>query len=329
MSELHKFLFDGMPVRGMLVRLTDAWMEVLRRRGSNSSTGAYPEPVRSVLGEMLAAATLMQSSIRFEGALVLQMFGDGPLKLAVAEVGSDLALRATATVLGEAPQGVGLSRLVNLHNQGRCAVTLDPLAQAPGRQPYQGVVPLSAPDGTRLERISDVLQQYMLQSEQLDATLVLAADDRVAAGLLIQRLPLEGSGNLGAAVAGAADGHGSEPHPDYQRIALLAASLKREELLGLDVDTILRRLFWQEPLTRFEPAPGAGAPHFACSCSRERVEKMIRGLGRQEADSIVTESGMIEVACEFCGRQYRFDAVDAAGVFAAAGPRPPASSARQ
>lgn len=101
MSELHKFLFEGLPVRGMIVRLTDAWTEVLQRRNSNSATGAYPAPVQELLGEMAAAGVLMQSNIKFNGALVLQIFGDGPVKLAVAEVQSDLSLRATASVVGE------------------------------------------------------------------------------------------------------------------------------------------------------------------------------------------------------------------------------------
>jgi redox-regulated HSP33 family molecular chaperone len=99
-SELHKFLFDGLPVRGMLVRLTDAWSEILARRAGNTATGPYPEPVRALLGEMAAAAVLMEANIKFNGALVLQVFGDGPIKLAVAEVQPDLSLRATATVLG-------------------------------------------------------------------------------------------------------------------------------------------------------------------------------------------------------------------------------------
>ena len=71
MSELHKFLFDGLPVRGMIVRLTDAWKELLARRAGNTETGAYPAPVSELLGEMTAAAVLMQSNIKFNGALVL------------------------------------------------------------------------------------------------------------------------------------------------------------------------------------------------------------------------------------------------------------------
>jgi molecular chaperone Hsp33 len=154
----------------------------------------------------------------------------------------------------------------------------------------------------------------MRQSEQLEATLVLAADDQVAAGLLIQRMPLMGQANLGGS-QGESAAHGADE--EYNRIATLAASLTREELLTLDVDTVLRRLFWEENLARFVPQQGALGPRFACSCSRERVGRMLESLGREEAESILAEQGQIEVGCEYCGQQYRFDAVDAAQVFAA------------
>ncbi len=315
MSELHKFLFDGLPVRGAVVRLTDAWVEILRRRASNTITGAYPEPVRNMLGEMSAAAVLMQANIKFDGALVLQIFGDGPVQVAVVEVQSDLTLRATATVAGEVPQGLPLSQMVNVHNQGRCAITLDPKTKFPGQQPYQGVVPLFDDHGQPIEKLSAVLEHYMLQSEQLDTTLVLAADDKVAAGLLIQRLPMQGENNLSGSLVSKENEDAIGLNEDYNRIATLAASLKREELLSLDVGTILRRLFWEEQVTRFEPLAGETAPRFVCSCSRERVGRMIVSLGREEVESILSERDDIEVSCEFCGAQQRFDPVDAAQLF--------------
>lgn len=315
MSELHKFLFDGLPVRGAIVRLTDAWVEILRRRAANTTTGAYAVPVRNMLGEMTAAGALMQSNIKFDGALVLQVFGDGPVRVAVVEVQSDLALRATATVEGEVPEAASLADMVNQHNQGRCAITLDPKTKFPGQQPYQGVVPLFDDRGRPLAKISEVLEHYMLQSEQLDTTLVLAADDKIAAGLLIQRLPVQGEGNLAGSMVSKdnEDAIGLDEH--YNRIATLASSLKSEELLTLDVDTILRRLFWEEAITRFEPQVGEQGPRFVCSCSRERVAKMIVSLGRDEVDSILSERADVEVACEFCGAQHRFDPVDAAQLF--------------
>jgi molecular chaperone Hsp33 len=325
MSELHTFLFEGLPVRGMLVRLTDTWQEILRRRAENAETGAYPDPVRDLLGEMTAAAVLMQSNIKFNGALVLQIFGDGPLKLAVVEVQSDLQLRSTAKLLNALPEGATLSSMVNVAGAGRCAITLDPQDRQPGQQPYQGVVPLWDDEGKPLEQFQSVLEHYMLQSEQLDTTLVLAANDQVAAGLLIQRLPVLGAGNL-AARATVADEDQIGRNEDYRRISMLASSLQKQELLTLDVDTILRRLFWQEPLQRFEPRLGAQGPRFACRCSRDRVGQMIRGLGRDEAEDILAERSNIEVGCDFCGRQYRYDAVDAAELFAAHPPSPGTSS---
>ena len=318
MSELHKFIFDGLPVRGMVVRLTDTWTEILRRRASNSTTGAYAVPVREMLGEMVAAAALMQSNIKFDGSLVLQIFGDGPVKLAVVEVQPDLALRATATVTEAVGQSATLSQMVNVSNQGRCAITLDPTTKFPGQQPYQGVVPLFDDNGRPLEKLSAVLEHYMLQSEQLDTTLVLAADENIAAGLLIQRLPMQGTANLAGSLVAKENEDQIGVNEHYNRIAILASSLKREELLTLDVETILRRLFWEEQITRFEPLQGDTAPRFACSCSRERVGKMIVGLGQEEAASIFSERADIEVACEFCGVQYRFDPVDAAQLFAPA-----------
>jgi molecular chaperone Hsp33 len=321
MSELHKFLFDGLPVRGMIVRLTDSWQEILRRREANNQTGAYPPPVVQLLGEMSAAAVLMQSNIKFNGALVLQIFGDGPVKVAVAEVQPDLSLRATAKVVGDIAADATLSQMVNVGNLGRCAITLDPKDKFPGQQPYQGVVPLHGDHREKLEKMSDVLEHYMLQSEQLDTKLILAADGEVAAGMLIQRLPVQGVGNLQPR----ANEDDIGINEDYNRISILAQTLTAEELLTLDVDTILRRLFWEEKVLRFEPSE----PHFACTCSRERVGNMIRSLGVEEAEGIIAERGNVEVGCDFCGKQYHFDPVDVAQIFREKGDQPPSTAAVQ
>jgi len=311
-SELHRFLFEGLPVRGMLVRLTDSWQEVLRRRARSSDP--FPAPVRHLMGEMAAGALLMQANIKFNGSLVLQVHGDGPVRLAVAEVQPDLAFRVTATVKGEVPAGAGVEALLNVSGKGRCAITLDPIGRLPGQQPYQGVVPLHGDQREPLQKIGEVLEHYMLQSEQLDTRLILAADDDVAAGLLIQRLPVEGEGNLGARNE---DEIGI--NDAYNRIALLAGTLTREELLTLDANTLLRRLFWEETLRRFEPLTGANGPRFQCNCSRARVGRMLEGLGRSEVDSILAEQGQVEIACEFCGLKYHFDPVDVGELFT---PRP-------
>lgn len=344
MSELHKFLFDGLPVRGAIVRVTDAWQEILKHRANNTETGAYPVPVQSLLGEMVAAGLLMQSNIKFDGALIMQIEGDGPVKLAVAEVHSSLALRSTATIIEAQKNSIDaqapLASLVNVHGKGRCAITLDADNKLPGQQAYQGIVSLNGEDGQALGSLSAILQQYMKQSEQLDTIIVLAANDKVAAGLLVQRMPVKGQGNLGAQQLDTDDVDGQGVNEDYNRIAHLAASLQKDELLTLDVDTILRRLFWEEPILRLAQEPAASAtgegaeeeaavlqPHFHCSCSRERVQNMLRGLGQEEVQSIIEEQNKIEVGCEFCGQQYRFDAIDAAELFIAPQEQGPASSA--
>jgi len=326
MSELHRFLFEGMGVRGMIVRLTDGWREILARRAASGEP--FPAPVRALLGEMAAAGVLMQSNIRFDGALVLQIHGDGPVRLAVAEVQNDLSFRTTAKVVGLLADGAKLAAMVNLHGQGRCAITLDPKARRAGQQPYQGVVALHGDRREKLDKLSEVLEHYMLQSEQLDTRLVLAADDQVAAGLLIQRLPVAGERNLdrsGGVASPDEDQIGR--NEDYNRIAHLAATLTREELLTLDANTVLHRLFWEEPLRRLEPLTGDDGPRFVCSCSRERVGAMLKGLGRAEIDDIVAEQGRVEIGCDFCGKQYEFDPVDVGELFTPAGRQMPGSSA--
>jgi molecular chaperone Hsp33 len=319
MSELHKFLFDGLPVRGMVVRLTDAWQEILARRQADDAHASWPWPVTQMLGEMAAASVLMQSNIKFNGALIMQIFGEGPVKVAVSEVQHDLSLRVTAKVVGDVAADAHLQDLVNVNGRGRCAITLDPKDRLPGQQAYQGVVPLNATHGTGQPNLADVLEHYMRQSEQLDTKLVLAADHKVAAGLLIQRLPGEGEGNLAQAMDAA------EQLEHFNRIATLTASLTADELLQLDIETVLRRLFWQEKILRFDPQ----TPRFACTCSRERVASMIRGLGEEEAVGIVAERNEIDVTCDFCGQHYRFDAVDTGQLFTAPGDRPPGPSTVQ
>ena len=322
MSELHKFIFDGLPVRGMLVRLTGSWKDLLARRAAASDQ--FPPPVRALIGEMAAAGVLMQANIKFNGALILQVFGDGPVKLAVAEVQPDLAFRVTAKVVGEVPDGARLEAMVNVRGRGRCAITLAPVDTRDGQQPYQGVVALHGDRREPLQAVSEVLEHYMLQSEQLDTKLILAANDEVAAGLLIQRLPVEGAGNLAATARNEDDIGLSEA---YNRISMLAATLTPEELLTLDAETVLRRLFWEEPLRRFDVLKGDNAPRFECSCSRQRVGGMLKGLGRDEIDGIVLEQGRVEIGCDFCGTQYHFDPVDVGELFTPPQDQPPGSVA--
>lgn len=312
MSELHKFVFEGMPVRGAIVRLDDAWQQMLAVRAQG---GAYPEAVSHMLGEMSAAALLMQSNIKFNGALIFQVSGDGPVPLAVAEVYPDFRVRATAKVQGDVGEHAKLNALVNMHGQGRCAITLDPQDRQPGQQPYQGVVPLSNDDDQAFERIGEALEYYMRQSEQLDTCLVLAANSQVAAGILLQRMPLTGQDNLAGQSAVSAEEDRIGGSEDFERLAMLTRSMTPEELLSLDVETVLHRLYWDEPLARMVPTTGTNTPRFSCTCSRERVSGMLRNLGVEEVESVIAEQGSVSVGCEFCGAQYVFDPIDAAALF--------------
>jgi molecular chaperone Hsp33 len=155
--------------------------------------------------------------------------------------------------------------MVNVNNKGRCAITLDPKDKPPASSPTRAWCRCLATKHEKLDKLSEVLEHYMLQSEQLDTRLILAANDKVAAGLLIQRLPTQGEEHRPRWQRATGDDIGL--NEDYNRISILAATLTREELLTLDVDTILHRLFWEEKVIRFEPQ----SPRFACTCSRERV----------------------------------------------------------
>ena len=287
-DRLLKFVFKAAPVRGGLVRMEDAWRQMVTLHD-------FPPPVTRLLGEMVAAGTLLATSIKFNGALVMQVHGDGPVKLLVVECLPDLAIRATAKLAdGGFGDDASMRDLINRNGRGRFAITLDPRDPMPGQQPYQGIVPL---DG---DTMADVLQAYMRQSEQLDTRLWLAADEHVSAGLLLQSLPAEG----GKPATVDADAWG--------RAVTLAQTITPDELLRLPPDDVLRRLFWQETLEHYP----ALSPHFACTCSRERIGRMLVSLGRDEVDSILDEQGSVTVTCDFCSREYTFDAVDTAQLFA-------------
>lgn len=285
-DQLLRYLFERGTVRVQAVALADTWRNIAADRN-------YPAPVRSVLGELTAAAALLSASLKFNGALVLQLFGDGPLRLAVAECQADLTLRSAATCDRDAiADDQRFAHLANEHGRGKFSIVLDPKDRQPGQQPYQGIVPLTG------DSVADALQHYMLTSEQVDSRLWLAADEERAVGLLLQRMPAEGVGEDAA-------------QEDWQRAVTLADTIQREELLTLDPNEWIKRLFWEETLRMFEPR----MTRFACTCSRDKVANMLRTLGSDEVTSIITERGNVDVACEYCGRKYVFDRVDAEALF--------------
>jgi molecular chaperone Hsp33 len=302
-DRLNRFMLKDAPVRGEIVSIDDAWREVVARHD-------FPVPVRDCLGQLCAAALLLSASLKFDGTLVLQIHGDGPVALLVVECEADGRFRATAKLReGQScPDDADLATLVNANGQGRFVVTLDPATRSPNRQPYQGIVPFEG------NSVGEVLERYMARSEQVPTRLWIAADGTRAVGLLLQRLPDEG-GRGAKSPATDADG--------WNRMQQLAETVTRDELLGLAPDRVLHRLFWQESLQGFE----SREPRFACSCSRDKVASMLQMLGRSEVESIVAERGAVSVRCEFCNTPYDFDAVDSAQLFVTA-PQPPGTDSR-
>ncbi len=302
-DSLHKFLFEGSAppasVRGEIVSLAQSWQQMIEHHD-------YPAPVCRLLGEMAAASALLSANLKFDGALIMQIHGDGPVRLLVVECNADLSLRATAKLAPEAEiaADIGFQELVNAHGAGRFAITLDPANKRSGQQPYQGIVPL---EGTSM---SEVLRAYMQRSQQLDTHLWLAADQSIAAGVLLQRLPTDG-GTQTTISASEMEARAIEATQTWERAVLLANTLQSAELLATRPGALMHKLFWEETLRVFEPA----GCRFHCSCSRQRVAKMLLSLGKAEVDDTLAEQGSVRVNCDFCNRRYEFDAIDCAQLF--------------
>ena len=276
---LQRFLFEHAPIRGEVAHLDATWRAVLERH-------EYPPLLRTVLGELMAAGALLAATLKFDGSIILQLQGGGPVKLIVVECTSEQTLRATAKWTRELPEnGRGLAELLG---DGRFVITLVP---ADGRQTYQGVVAID-PAG-----VAASLEHYMQRSEQLETRLWLAAGEDRAAGLLLQKLPERDDVD----------------DDSWNRATQLAATITTPELLKLPAQNLLHRLYHQEDIRLFDPRPVS----FRCSCSSERVASMLRMLGYAEVRSILEERDTVEVTCEFCNRAYRYDSVDAEQLFAA------------
>jgi molecular chaperone Hsp33 len=290
---LHRFIFEQYPIRGHLVHLDAAWRALVEHR-------EYPPAIRDTLGEAVAASLLLAATIKFEGVLSLQLQGDGPVHLMLAQCTSGLGVRGLARYResDDAAALTGAGRIADLIGTGNLTVTLE---TDDGAQRYQGIVPIAG------ERLADSLQHYFDNSEQLPTRLWLHADAAGATGMLIQKLPHEGAGARAHAPDMAA------VDDAWRRVQLIGDTLTFEELRTLRDEQILHRLFNEDDVRLYEPAP----VYFRCRCSRERVAGMLQGLGEAETRSVLAERGEVEVRCDFCNRAYVFDAVDVAQLFKA------------
>jgi len=289
---LQRFLFENLAIRGELVHLDATWQAVLERHD-------YPQAVQKVLGELMSAVSLLMATLKFKGQLIAQIQGDGPISLLVVEGSSDKTLRAMATCKND---DFNDESLHGLFGDARLVITLEP---EQGER-YQGIVALTG------ENLAGALTDYLLRSEQLDTNIWLVADDKQAAGLLIQKLPETKETQYRSNILGVAEADPEKDVDGWNRIQQLSSTIKDEELLELDTEEIIHRLYHEEDIRLFD----AELISFRCRCSRERVANMLLSLGAEEVQSMIKELTKIEVACEFCNHNYSFDAVDAEQLFA-------------
>ena len=290
-GELRRFLLEAQSLRGNLVRLGPAWQELRAHR-------AYPPLVEALLGEAVTAAVLLTATLKFAGTLTLQLAGNGRVRLLVAQCTDDFGFRAVAH---HDLQDGELADFPALVGSGQLAVTV--ASDETGAQ-YQGVVPL---EGAGL---GDCLEHYFASSEQLPTRLRLAADRDRAGGILLQKLPAR------AAMGEAADAAIQQAWEDLQGGL---DSLPRSTLLQAGAEDVVRGVQGDHECRLF----GATPVRFACRCNAARVAGLVRALGIDEAHAALRETGQLTVTCEFCGREYRYDAVDVEQLFAADRAAPP------
>lgn len=271
---LKRFMLENAHVRGEWLHLNHTWQDMLTRAD-------YPPFVRKVLGEALTAAVLLAATIKHDGALTLQIRGDGPIHLLVIQATAQGTVRGLAQWDREADS----TALPDLFGEANMAITLE---SRHSNERYQSLIPLEG------ESLSQALESYFARSEQLPTRLWLMSDDAIAAGILLQRLPQEQASD-----------------EDWGRVSMLLDTLTSAELTHLAAEDVLFRLFHEENVRLFDGKEIC----FHCGCNRDKVESMIRSLGQAEAENVLEEQGKIEIICEFCNASYTLDVVDIGQLF--------------
>ncbi len=261
---LRRFLFEKHGIRGVWVKLTDSWQTAKQHQ-------QQPEIALNQLGQALACVSMLSTTVKFDGAMILQAQGDGVISTLVAQATNQHKIRGVV----KCHASVVSNLLPDLFGQGRLVLTIE----TGNGKPYQGIVPLQG------ENLATALQMYFEQSEQLKTRLWLFANDTHAAGLLLQELPTQGNQS-----------------DEWETIEMLARTVTAKEIFELDCHELLHRLFNEEDVRLFDSESVA----FECSCSREKIEKTLHAIGEEELNSIFSEQEVIEVTCEFCNESYRF-----------------------
>ena len=276
-NQRTRFILDQLPLRGVHVNLEQVWQHIVGQKN-------YPAPIARALGELVAAGALLAANLKFDGTFILQVQGTGVLKLLVAEATSEQTCRGTARFDDSVEIADDASLQDLMGEQGQFVLTLQPRQG----EMWQGIVGLQ---GTS---IAQMLANYLAQSEQLDSDLILAADDKQAVGMMVQRL-------AGQDMA----------REDWQYVESLLQTVNQDELLHTTANTLLYRLFHEQEVRVFEPEH----LEFACTCSHEKVGNMLLLLGGQEVGQILLEQGSVEIACDFCQQKYVFDEEDVKTLF--------------
>jgi len=273
-NEIQRFSFDNTNVRGEHVVLNSAYQEIIKRKN-------YPIGIEKLLGEFVAAIALLRDIIKIDGVLSIQAKGNGFLSTLMTECDELQNLRGIAQwdETQTVPDTISLKEVLE---GGYLVITISPR----NGQRYQGIVEIVG------DTLAECLEQYFYQSEQLPSRVWLAANGAQSAGLFLQRLPAE------QAQSGDEDA--------WERFTHLAATVKDEELLGLDTETLLHRLYHEEEVRLYEPK----ALQFGCSCSRQRTLDAVISIGADEVRQLLIEQGAIQVDCQFCAEQYEFTAED-------------------
>lgn len=275
---LQRFLFENAPVRGELIHLSQSYQTIIQQH-------PYPPLMRQLLGEALAVVCLLSALIKGKGRLTIQFRGEGKLKLLLAQCDHLFNLRGLIQHEGDLSQ----NELLEAEQQGTLAIMID--SDLPNKNQYQGIVAWKG------KSLAEAIEEYFAQSEQLPTRLWLAVDETSVAGLLLQVLPKERDD--------------SSTKNDWEHLTLLTNTVKSSELLHLPGATLLHRLYAEEDVRLFKPAPVA----FRCTCTLQRFENAILVLGQQEAEDELKGKDKLTVTCEFCNREYIFDRVDVAEIF--------------
>jgi molecular chaperone Hsp33 len=286
-DQVRRFIVENQPVRGHWVRLDSAWRELCAHSD-------YPQPVRELLGQAVAASVLFAATLKFSGTLTLQLQGDGAVSLLVAQCTHDYRLRAVARFDADRVADIdprdrdAFRKLVG--TTGRVAVTVEADERS---SRYQGIVPLHG------DSLADSLEAYFASSEQLPTRLILAADDERGAGFLVQKVP------------GAANADESDIEATWKDAQKGIEKLSPDDLLNRPVEELLERGFAEHDMRLFRGAP----VQFECRCNQARVSGLLRALGADEVKDILQEQGSVTVTCEFCHRPYRFGPSDIEALF--------------